>query len=72
MEGGTWDSYMLAHKAPTLLESEPLTAGHALLKEWRVIPERLADGTLREGQPLNPTRFSLQFGRQSACPRSAG
>ena len=33
MEGGTWDSYMLAHKARTLLESEPLTAGHALRGE---------------------------------------
>jgi hypothetical protein len=33
MEGGTWDRYMLAHKARTLLESEPLTAGHALHDE---------------------------------------
>ena len=33
MEGGTWDSYMLAHKARVLLESEPLTAGNALRDE---------------------------------------
>lgn len=38
----------------------------------RVIPGRLADGTLREGQQLNLKRLSLQLRRQIDCPRSAG
>jgi hypothetical protein len=33
LEGGTWDSYMLGHRARRALKQEPLTAGHALRGE---------------------------------------
>jgi hypothetical protein len=33
LEGGTWDSYMLGHRARRVLKQEPLTAGHALRSE---------------------------------------
>jgi hypothetical protein len=33
LEGGTWGSYMLGHRARRALRREPLTAGHALRDE---------------------------------------
>jgi hypothetical protein len=37
VEGGTWDSYLLAHQARQLLRSEPLVAGQALRDELQAL-----------------------------------
>lgn len=61
MEGGTWDGYMLAHKARTLLESEPLTTGHALRDELRATRAvaRAATALIAAHQAGNPERIRM-------------
>jgi len=61
MEGGTWDSYMLAHKARTLLESEPLTAGHALRGELHATRAvaRAATALVAARQEGSPDRIRI-------------
>jgi len=61
VEGGTWDSYMLAHKARTLLESEPLTAGHALRDELHAtrVVARAATALVAARQEGSPARIRV-------------
>jgi hypothetical protein len=61
MEGGTWDSYLLAHQARELLRAEPLTAGHALrdgLHATRVVA-RAATALVAAKQQGNPTQIQV-------------
>jgi len=61
VEGGTWDSYMLAHQARGLLRSEPLTAGHALRDELHAtrVVARAATALAAAQQEGNPTRIGV-------------
>ena len=64
LEGGTWDSYLLAHKARVLLRSEPLTAGRALRDELHATRAVARAATalgaaLHEGDPAR-TRLCQQ------------
>jgi hypothetical protein len=56
VEGGAWDSYMLAHRAQELLRPQPLTAGRALhdeLQAARAVARAAATlaGAQQEGDP---------------------
>jgi hypothetical protein len=61
VSGGTWDSYMLAHRARMLLESEPLTAGHALRDELHAtrLVARAATALVAARQEGSPERIRI-------------
>ena len=61
IEGGTWDSYLLARKARTLLEPEPLTAGRALRDELYVarVVARTATALVAARQEADPSRIRV-------------
>jgi hypothetical protein len=61
VEGGTWDSYMLAHQARELLRSEPLVAGQALRDELHAtrVGARASTALAAAEQEGNPTRIRL-------------
>jgi hypothetical protein len=61
VEGGTWDSYLLAHQARELLRSEPLVAGRALRDELHAtcVVARAATALAAAEQEGNPTRIQV-------------
>ncbi len=61
MEGGTWDSYLLAHQARELLRSEPLVAGGALRDELHAarVVARAATALIAAQQEGNPARIRV-------------
>jgi len=61
VEGGTWDSYMLAHQARELLRSEPLAAGQALREELHAtrVAARAATVLAAAQQEGNPARIRV-------------
>jgi len=61
VEGGTWDSYMLAHQAREVLRSEPLTAGQALRNELHAtrVVARAATALAAAQQEGNSTRVQV-------------
>ncbi len=61
VEGGTWDSYLLAHEARELLRSEPLVAGQALRNELQAVRvvERAATALAAAQQEGNPSRIRI-------------
>jgi hypothetical protein len=61
VEGGTWDSYLLAHQARELLRSAPLTAGQRLRAELHAtrVVARAATVLVAAQQEGNQTRIRV-------------
>jgi hypothetical protein len=61
VEGGTWDSYLLAHQARELLRSEPLVAGQALRDELHAVRvvARAATALAAAQQEGNPSQIRI-------------
>jgi hypothetical protein len=61
LEGGTWDSYMLGHRARRALKQEPLTAGHALRGELHAtrVVARAATALVAARQEGSPARVRV-------------